>query len=114
MATEFYVTAENNPLKHFDVVNKGDAVTYSFDFRPWQEDNSNISSVTWTVEAGNAAVSGASQSSGLATALVTFSDAGKSLISILATTSSQKKKVYLEVLAKDQLLASTDDYGFIA
>lgn len=112
MATEFYVTAENIPKRYYDITNKGDAVTYSFDFTPWQEDNHAITSVTWTVEAGNVAVSGQALTSGVATALLTFSDAGRSLVSILATTATEKKKVFLEVLARDQLQTFADDYGF--
>lgn len=110
MSTDFYVTSENNPQRFKDVVEKGDAVTYSFDFTSWQEDNSDITSATWTVESGNAAVSGAQETSGVTTALVTFASAGRSLISITAATGTQTKKVFLEALAKDQVLLA-DDYG---
>ena len=111
MPTSFYVTSNNITEIRKDVTNKGDAVTYSFDFTPWQEDNSAITGVTWTLESGNAAISGEVLTSGVATALVTFSDAGRSLISILATTAAQKKKIFLEVRAKDYT-ANADDYGF--
>ena len=113
MSTKFYVTSEDNPDKLFSRVNKNDAVTYSFDFRPWQEDNHTITSVTWTLEAGNASLGTPSTTSGVSTCLVTFSNAGKSLISVKATTSTEVKKVFLAVLAKDELLAATDDYGLV-
>lgn len=110
MSTDFVVTAYGKPDRFKDRVSKGDAVTYYINFSPWQEENSDITSVTWTVEAGQASVSGASESAGFATALVTFSSAGNNLISILATTATQKKKVWLEVYAADEEVFA-DDYG---
>lgn len=110
MATEFYVTANRKPDQYSDNVSLNDAVTYSFDFSPWAEDNSNVSSVTWTVESGQAAVSGQALASNVASALLTFSSSGKNLISILATTATQKKKIWLETYVKDVNIYP-DDYG---
>lgn len=112
MSTDFVVTARNNPNIFVDNVSKGDAVTYQFDFTPWQEDNSNITSVTWTVESGQAAVSGQALASGVASALLTFSEAGRNIISVLATTATQKKKVWLDVISRDQDLI-VNDYGVL-
>jgi hypothetical protein len=113
MTTSFIVTAKGAPDYFRDNVSKGDADTYSFDFTPWQEANHTITSATWTVESGNASVSGKVLASGVASALVTFTDPGRSLISILATTATEKKKAWLEVVAKDQSVC-VDDYGFVA
>lgn len=113
MSTNFYVTSKGRPDLFRDNISKGDAVTYSIDFTPWQEANSNISSVTWTVESGNAAVSGQSLTSGVASALITFADSGRSLISILATTATQKKKTWLEVRAIDREVYAAD-YGLVS
>lgn len=111
MSTNFTVTALNNPERFQDKVSKGDAVTYEFDFTPWEEDNHTITNVTWTLESGTAAISGQNLTDGVATALLTFNDTGKSIVSVLATTATEKKKVWLEVLAKDQSLC-VDDYGY--
>lgn len=112
MSTDFVVSAKSNPSKVSSNVCKGDAVTYEFDFTPWQEDNSTITSVTWTLESGSAAISNKVLTSGVATALVTFTDAGRNIISVLAATATEKKKVFLDVTARDQQLIA-DDYGFL-
>ena len=110
MSTEFVVTAKINPGKFADTVSEGDASTYSIDFRPWQSDNSTITSVTWTVETGTATISNTALSSGIATALITFTQDGLCVISALATTASEKKKVWIEVNVRD-LKYPADDYG---
>lgn len=112
MATEFTLTAENNPEVFRDIAMKDGKKTYSFDFKPWAEDNHDITTVTWTVKAGQAAVSGQALTSNVASALVTFSQAGGSLIQIKGETASNEVYVaYLDVLAKDPNAAVVDDYG---
>jgi hypothetical protein len=110
MSTDFVVAAKNNPSKFTHRVSEDDAVTFTVDFTPWQEDNSNITSVTWTLESGSAAISGQNLTSGIASALVTFSDSGRNIISVLATTASEKKKVWIDIEATDQD-KFIDDYG---
>lgn len=113
MSTQYVVTSKLNPARFLDKVSKGDAVTYSFDFSPWQEDNHTIvGTPVWTVESGYASVSGQAIVAGVTTALVTFNQAGRSIISILASTTTEKKKIWLEVYAEDQFLA-LDDYGLM-
>lgn len=111
MPDKFYVTAKAKPDYFTDNVSKGDAVTYDFDFTPWQEDNHTITSVTWTVEAGNASVSGQNLTAGVASALISFPDSGRTLISVLAQTATEKKKIWLTAVAKD-LTGGPTDYGF--
>lgn len=110
MTTTWNVAARNNAMRHQLNVSKGDAEAVRVDFTPWQEDNATITSATWTLESGSAAISGQALVAGVASALLTFSQAGRSIISILATTATAKKKVWLEVYARDQQLAA-DDYG---
>lgn len=112
MATEFYITADNSKQKFEDLTYKGQAKTYSFDFTAWVEDNNDISSVTWTVKSGNAAVSGQSLTSNVASALIGFTDSGRSLIEIKATTSSEVMIANLDVVCRD-LNATNEDYGMI-
>ena len=112
MASEFTLTAENNPEIFRDVAMKDGKKTYSFDFGPWAEDNHDITAVTWTVKAGQAAVSGQALTSNVATALVTFSQSGGSLIQVKAETASNEVYVaYLDVMAKDPEAAYNNDYG---
>lgn len=111
MATDFVITAENNPQIFRDVSFKDAAVQYSFDFSPWADDNAALTSAAWTVKAGTATVSGAALASNVATALVTFGSAGSSLIQIKGVTTSNGTYVaYLDVIARD-ILDATSDYG---
>lgn len=111
MTTRFNILAKKPVDTFADVVSLGDVVKYELDATGWQEDNSTITSAVWTVESGSASISNDAVASGVASALVTFSQAGKVLLSVLLNTSSHKKKIWLEINVKDrQLLA--DDYGF--
>ena len=112
MATDFVITSENNPQLFRAVVSKADATTYSFDFTPWEEDNSTITSATWTVEAGQAAITSKTLSNGIITALITTTESGGSLIKLVATTAAQIKVVWLDILAKDfKVLQAGNDYN---
>ncbi len=112
MTTRFTITSENNPQKFFDVSFKDAAITYRLDFNPWAEDNHDVITATWTVKAGSATISGETLVSNVATALITFSDAGRSLIQVKAATSAETYVAYLDVLAKDPQLP-IGDYGLI-
>ena len=114
MATEFVITADNNQEIYKDVTMKDGAKTYSFDFSPWAEDNNTVTTVTWTVKSGQAAVSGQALASNVATALVTFSQAGKSLIQIKGASATETQIAYLDVIAKDPSAKYVDDYGLCA
>lgn len=110
MSTKFKVTARSKKNKFTDTVSITDAVTYEIDFSAWQEDNSTVTSVTWAVESGQAGISGEALASGVASALITFSEQGRNLISILATTATEKKKIWIEVYSKDYEV-EPNDYG---
>jgi hypothetical protein len=103
LSKNFVITPSNNPQPIFDMVYKADAETYSIDFSPWCEQNHNLTSVTWVSQMGQAGISGAALVGNVASALVTFSEAGGNLIKITATTSAEVHVVYLDVLAKDLL-----------
>lgn len=113
MPTEFVLPSKTRIDTFKDNVSIGDAVTYELDCTPWEADNNEIVSATWTIEAGYATISDEAVSDGIVSALVSFEQASKVLISILLTTSQQKKKLWLEVLAKD-MKYYPDDYGFSA
>lgn len=112
MSVQFTLSSKTKLDTYKDSASIGDAITYSFDLTPWQEDNSNITSVSWSVEGGygNASISNESLVGGIASALITFNQRGKSLVAIQINSATQKKKVWLEVNVKD-LQIQADDYG---
>ncbi len=115
MSMDFAVVAKGGKDIFTEHVSEGDAVTFNFDFTPWQEDNNTITGVTWTVESGDVAVSGETLTAGVASALLTFANAGKHLVSITAATGTETRKIWLEVCATDpqQVFDYGDDYGRI-
>lgn len=88
----------------------GDATKYQIDCTPWQEDNGTITSAEWTVESGTASIASENLTSGITSAIITYTQAGKALTSILLTTATTKKKIWLAVSVKDMKLLA-DDYG---
>lgn len=111
MSTTFTLTSKTRVDTFKDTVSINDVVRYEFDLTPWQEDNDTVTSVTWTVHEGSVGVSGQALASGVASALLTFTQAGKCLIGILITTANEKKKIWLSVRAKDLQSDMFDDYG---
>ena len=91
---------------------KGDVKALSVDFSPWADDNSAVTTATWTVESGQATISAQSLSANIAIALVTTSTAGSSMIKILATDGTRSEAVYIKVKCKDPHTVTSDDYGF--
>lgn len=113
MATKFYAP-EGGTQIFKDVALKGEAKSYEFDLSQWADANSDITSVSWEVRTGNAAVSGTAETDNVISGLVTFSDSGGNLIKITATGSGGEICVaYLDVLAKDPYMPA-HDYGFCA
>lgn len=110
MATEFFITSRNNPRKFSDVSFKDAATQYSFDLTQWSEENGDITSATWEVVDGQCTVSGASETSNVCTALVSFGEPGGNLIKVVATTGSEIYVAYLDVLVCDPTTANSD-YG---
>lgn len=110
MSTDFVVASKNINDRFSDNVSKGDVLTYTFDFSPWAEDNNPLTSVTWVCESGGVVISNQSLVDNVATARLAFNEQGRSLISLLAETSAEKKKIWLEVRAKD-VYGFTYDYG---
>lgn len=110
MSVDFYITARNNPMIFKANAVKGGAIDYTFDFSPWAEEHETVSTVTWTVKNGQAAVSGQTLASNVAQALVTTSEAGGSLIEIKAAGSTETFITHLDILAKDPN-RNVSDYG---
>lgn len=114
MTTDFTLPTKTRIDSFKDIASIEDAVSYRFGCTPWQEDNAAITSVTWVVEYGGASISNEALASGIVSALVTFSQSGKVLISILLNTATTKKKLWLEIFVKDKPQYINDDYGLSA
>lgn len=66
------------------------------------QEGTSVSSVTWTVDSGNASVSGASESADIATAQITATDTSDSVILVQATMADgQKDTLKLTVLVAE-------------
>lgn len=108
MAKSFTVTANNNVEQYNAVQFEGGADTYSFDLTPWQEDNNTVTGVTWTLDSGQAAISGEDLTSGIASALITTAKDGTSVIKVTVATSTETKVLWLYVRAKTHRIPFTD------
>lgn len=90
---------------------KGSVEPVTLDFSPWAEDNGNVTTVTWTVDSGNAAVSGEALTSNVASAVVTTADAGQSMLIVKGTGATHAKPIYVRVVARDPGVL-VYDYGW--
>lgn len=114
MTTEFAVTAKIVNDRFTDNVSKDNAEIYKFDFSSWSDDNDPVTNVLWTLEGGQATISSISFTDQIASALITFTEAGKQLISIKASTAAGSvRKLWLEIYVKDVKFMN-DDYGMEA
>lgn len=113
MSVRFTLTSKTKVDVFRDTASIGDVVKYEFDCTAWQDDNDTITSVTWALESGQASIASQALSSGLVSGIVTLSQSGKALISLLLNTATRKKKIWLEIGVKD-LEMPADDYGFTA
>lgn len=96
----FYVRANRETPQSILVMRENDAEQVSIDWSAkaaYME--TSVSSVTWTVDSGNASVSGASETADIATALVTATDTNDSTILVKATfADGQIETIKLSVL----------------
>jgi hypothetical protein len=109
----YYVGAERPQNLSPMLTMKGDVSTITLDFTVWADDNSAVTTVTWTTESGQAAVSSASVTSSVATATLTTSESGASMVKAVATNGSKSIAVYLRVVTKDPQAYITTDYGML-
>lgn len=104
-----------NPLQQFwrRRVKKGDIKTQKVDFQLWNaQAGSDVTTVTPSVEQGNASIGAASLSGGVWSAPITFSQPGYSMIKLLATNGTDTEAVYIEYLATEpRTVEANTDYG---
>ncbi len=96
----FYVYPSKSDTTYVLLAREDEAQTVRFDWSAKAaSEGTSVSSVTWTVDSGNASVSGAAESADIATALVTTSDTADSVILVKATMADgQIDIVRLDVL----------------
>ena len=110
MTVSFTLASRNKVSTFSDNAHKGDVTNYTLDCSPWAEDNGAMVTAVWTVETGGASISNQTLVSGIAAARVTFNERGYVQLSLLASTATASKKVYLNILVDDETLRG-DDYG---
>lgn len=110
MAEKYFITSENFHQIFKNVEYLDAAKTYSFDFSQWAQENNALSSATWTLKSGSCTIASTALASNVATALLTFSQAGRVLIQIKGNTGTQIAVVNLDILVKDPSVQNSD-YG---
>jgi len=111
MAENYTLRASNNPDVIRDTALINSAKTFSFNVSPWQENNNTVTSVTWTLKSGQAAITGAALAANVASALLTFGEAGRSKVQVKFTTTVETFVIYLDILVKDPNAGIVEDYG---
>lgn len=108
----FYITANRRIQLRNILSYKGKTETHTIDFSPWADDYGTVSSVTGSVESGQATIGNESLTSNVKTFTLTTSEEGSSLLKFTATAGNNIEPVYFKVLSKDPQII-TEDYGFI-
>ena len=112
--TTFYVGNDTRfqvrDILHF----KGDIKEHKVDYSLWVDDNATVTGVTWTVEEGQATISGEALASNVSTITLTTSEMGSSMIKAVCTDGTHSEAIYIQVVAKDPkpFGMPIDDYGF--
>lgn len=108
---KFYVTSQKSPERFDDYGFIDSKTEYKFDFSQWAEEFGTVTTVTWTVQSGQAIISGQALASNIATALITMSQPGNNLIQVKATNGTETVIANLYLAVKDPQ-SGTDAYGF--
>lgn len=98
--TTFYVQPNSTIRDFYAETNEGDVTEIRIDWSAVADvEGTSVSSVAWSVDAGNASVSSTALASNVASALLTTTDRARSRTKITATMAdSQKSVVFLHVL----------------
>lgn len=107
----FYLNNNRNREVEKVLAFEGQAQVVQFELGAWEDVNGTVTSATWTLKSGSAGISGESLSSSVASALITTSQSGRSMIKVELTAGSNTEVVHFEVFAKDPEVV-TEDYGF--
>lgn len=106
-----YIVKSNRNKQRRDMLAfKGESQTVQYDFSPWEADNGTVTTVVWTLKNGQAGITNESLSSSIASALITTSQSGVSMIKLTATAGNNIFVTHLRIVAKDPQ-TRIHDYG---
>jgi len=108
--TDFFVSNEQRIGVREIIHYKGDIKKHSVDFSMWVDDNATVTSVTWTIESGQASITSESLSSNKSTIVVSTTESGFSMLKAVATDGTHGEAVYIELRARDPQTFFRDDY----
>ena len=74
---------------------------FEIDFTQWQDDNDTITGVAWLVGAGQASLGTPTFANGVTDVVISFPQAGRSLISATAVTATRTKTIWLNINSHD-------------
>ena len=109
----YVVTANRNRQTERALGFKGERVSVKFKLGPWEDDNGAVSTVTWTVKNGQASIGSEALSSSIASAVLTLSEIGHTVIEFKAAGADNTHVQYLNVLTKRHKTYG-EDYGMWA
>ena len=114
MSDKYYLIGENRTQPSKLETQKGDARKVELDCSRWSELNGTVTTATWSVEDGQAAISSEALSSNVATAIITTSEIDRAMIKVLITDGTHSRAWYLLVKTDDPSVLAKDDYGLVA
>lgn len=100
-----YIVKNHRPKLVEERLNIGNVEAITIDYNGW----GTPTSATWTVEDGQATIGGQALASNVATANITVSEEGKSLIKIVTTDGTNTVTLFLKLKAIDE--TKVYDYG---
>lgn len=93
---------------------EGESEQVSINLGSWEEDNDSVTSVSWVVDSGSASISNESLESSVASAVITGSSDGRSLIKVTFTTSGNSVLVhYIKVYVRDPEVVVDCDLDYV-
>jgi len=82
-----YVIPQNRKIQRRNLLAfKGEGQKIQYDFAPWEAENGTVTTVTWSIISGQASISSETLASSKASAIVTTTEPGRSIIEIKALT----------------------------
>ena len=108
--TDFYISAANRQQVRRILQFAGDARKHTFDFNSWADDNGTVTTATWTVESGQATITGKTLTSNVASGIITTTYADSGMIKLSVTDGTHTKVVFIRYVCKDPQSPEANDY----
>ena len=80
---------------------KGDVKTLTINYGPWADDNANVTTVTWSVEKGQASIVSNSLTDNEARVTISTHESGNSIIRATATDGTNTNIFFIRIKTKD-------------